>query len=222
MQMLIDDQWVDASDGGVDDVLDKATGQALQQVPRATAADVARAVAAAQRGKRHMAALPAHERCAVLMRTADAIEARIAELSTLLTRENGKTRREIAGELRAAVRIFRGYAEEAKRLFGRTTPLDSIPGQERSMAITVRQPRGVVAAIVPFNYPIELWAHKVAGALAAGNAVITKPPEQCPITLLEIAGLLRAAGLPPAAHQVLTGPGEVEDELKHLFAVLST
>lgn len=208
MKMLIDDHWVEASDGGADEVRTKADGRLLDTVPRATAVDVQAAVAAAQDGKRRMARLPAHERRAVLMRAADAIEAHHEVLGRLLASENGRTLREIRHEMRAAVRIFRGYAEEAQRLFGRVTPLDSIPGHEQSLAITMREPRGVVAAIVPFNYPVELWSHKLAGALAAGNAVITKPPEQCPLTLLEIARLLQEAGLPRAAHQVIAGPGE--------------
>ena len=156
-----------------------------------------------------MAATPSRERAAVLQRAADAIQADHDALSRLLARENGKTLREVRAELDAAIRIFRGYAEEAKRVFGRATPLDSIPGQQGSLALTMRQPRGVVAAIVPFNYPAELWAHKVAGGLAAGNAVITKPPEECPLTIGRIARFLEEAGLPRAAHQVVTGPGEV-------------
>lgn len=208
MKMLIDDHWVSASDGAGDEVHAKADGRLLDTVPRATAADVQAAVGAAQDGKRRMARLPAHGRRAVLMRAADAIEAEHERLARLLACENGRTLREVRDELRAAVRIFRGYAEEAQRLFGRVTPLDSIPGHEQSLALTMREPRGVVAAIVPFNYPVELWSHKLAGALAAGNAVITKPPEQCPLTLLEVARLLQDAGLPRAAHQVVTGPGE--------------
>ena len=85
---------------------------------------------------------------------------------------------------------------------------NSVPGREASLAITIRQPLGVVVAIVPFNYPVELWSHKAAGALAAGNAVITKPPEQCPLTVMRIAAFMEEAGLPRAAHQVVTGPGE--------------
>ena len=75
--------------------------------------------------------------------------------------------------------------------------------------MTIRRPLGVVVAIVPFNYPVELWSHKAAGALAAGNAVITKPPEECPLTILRIAEFMEAAGLPRAAHQAVTGTGEV-------------
>ena len=152
--------------------------------------------------------MPAHQRAAILLRVADRIEAEQDELATLLCRENGKTRREIGGEIAAAIRIWRGYAEEAKRLFGKSIPLDSVPGGEASIAITIREPLGVVVAIVPFNYPVELWSHKAAGALAAGNAVITKPPEQCPLTMMRIASYMEEAGLPPGAHQVITGPGE--------------
>ncbi|WP_290652629.1 aldehyde dehydrogenase family protein, partial [Aquisalimonas sp.] len=206
--MLIDGEWVSATDGASDPVLSMATHEIIDVVPHASEQDIARAVEAAQSGKRRIAAMPSHERAAVLMRTAAAMEARHGELARLLARENGRTLREVRGEIDAAIRIFRGYAEEAKRLFGRVTPLDSIPGHAGSLALTMRQPRGVVAAIVPFNYPAELWSHKAAGALAAGNAVITKPPEDCPLTLIRIARLMEEAGLPAAAHQVITGPGE--------------
>jgi acyl-CoA reductase-like NAD-dependent aldehyde dehydrogenase len=206
--MLIDGEWVDSSDGAADAIRDKATGELIDTAPRGTAADAARAVAAAQHGWSAMAAMPSHRRAAAIQNAADAIERDREELGRLLARENGKTLRETRSELDAAVRIFRGYAEEAKRVFGRTTPLDSVPGQEDSVALTLRQPRGVIAAIVPFNYPAELWAHKVAAGLAAGNAVITKPPEECPLTIGRIAALLEQAGLPRAAHQMVTGTGE--------------
>lgn len=207
-KMLIDGEWCAAADGAVDDVVNKTDNSLLTTVPAAGKPDVLRAVAAAQEGKRRMAELPAYERSAILQRTADAIEQRKEELSQLLTRENGRTLREIRTEIDATVRIFRGYAEEAKRLLGRTTPLDTIPGHENSLAVTIRQPRGVVVAIAPFNYPAELWSHKVAGGLAAGNAVITKPPEECPLVIIEITKIMEAAGLPRAAHQLVTGRGE--------------
>ena len=81
------------------------------------------------------------------------------------------------------------------------------------LAITMRRPLGVIAAIVPFNYPVELWSHKVAGGLAAGNAVITKTPEDCPLAILEVAKYLEEAGLPAGAHQVLTGGRDVGEAL---------
>jgi acyl-CoA reductase-like NAD-dependent aldehyde dehydrogenase len=207
--MLIDGSWSDSESGKRDEIRNPATGKLLATVPAGTAADAKRAIAAAAHGSRRIAATPAHERCAILMRLAQAIEDRQQELGDLLTAENGKTRREIGGEIKAAIRIVRGYAEEAKRVFGKLTPLDSIPGLERSVAVTARQPRGVIAAIVPFNYPVELWTHKLAGALASGNAVITKPPEQCPLTVIRVSELLEQTGLPRGAHQLLTGDGDV-------------
>jgi acyl-CoA reductase-like NAD-dependent aldehyde dehydrogenase len=145
-----------------------------------------------------MAAMPAHKRAAILMAVVARMRENREKLIHLLNRENGKTFREIDGwEIDAAARIIEGYAEEAKRLHGETVPLHGIPNLENSIAMTIYQPLGVIAAIVPFNYPVELWSHKIAGGLAAGNAVITKPPEECPLTILEVSSL--AATTPPSS-----------------------
>jgi acyl-CoA reductase-like NAD-dependent aldehyde dehydrogenase len=160
-----------------------------------------------------MAAMPAHERAALLARIAQGIEDRLPELTRLLAAENGKPVAQTREEIKAAIRIFHGFGEEAKRIFGRQIPLDAVPGLERHLAITIREPVGVVAAIVPFNYPVELYAHKAAAALAAGNSVIVKPPEKCPLTLLEVAGIVEAAGAPAGAHTVVIGGPEVAKTL---------
>lgn len=207
MKMLIDSQWVEASDGSWLEVHNPGTGEVIDRVPVATLQDAETALQAAQRGKEAMGRLPAHKRSAILFRIAEAMEANKSALSELLARENGKPILQTREEIGAAIRIFRGFAEEAKRIFGRVVPMDAVPGQERHFAVTIRQPLGVVAAIVPFNYPVELYAHKAAPALAAGNAVIAKPPSDCPLTLLKLAALMEEAGLPRAAHQVITGPG---------------
>ena len=157
--------------------------------------------------KEAMRRMPAYKRSELLFRIAQAMEDMKESLSELLAQENGKPIRQTREEIGATIRIFRGFAEEAKRIFGRVVPMDAAPGQERHFAVTIRQPLGVVAAIVPFNYPVELYAHKAAPALAAGNAVIVKPPSDCPLTLLKIAELMEKAGPPRAAHQVITGPG---------------
>jgi acyl-CoA reductase-like NAD-dependent aldehyde dehydrogenase len=213
MEMLIDGGWTGASDGAVDPVLNPATGEVIATVPHASAADVERAVAAARAGTARMAALPAHRRYAILEIVARRIEAEQEPLGRLLCRENGKRIGETTSEIGVAARIFRGYAEEAKRVFGRSVPLDAVPGRERSLAITMRQPLGVIAAIVPFNYPVELWSHKVAGGLAAGNAVITKTPEDCPLAIIEVSRYLEEAGLPRGAHQVVTGDAAAGEAL---------
>ncbi|MEP7456537.1 aldehyde dehydrogenase family protein [Phyllobacterium sp. SB3] len=211
--MLINGSWTSASDGLTDAVINPATNIEIKQVPRASVEDVARAVQAAQQGAQLMAALPAYRRYEILEAVARHIETKQTELGHLLCSENGKRIGETTSEVGVAARIFRGYAEEAKRMFGRSFPLDSIPDRETSLAITTRKPLGVIAAIVPFNYPVELWSHKVAGGLAAGNAVITKPPEDCPLTIIEISRYLEEAGLPRGVHQVLTGGRDVGEAL---------
>jgi acyl-CoA reductase-like NAD-dependent aldehyde dehydrogenase len=208
--MLIGGDWVGASDGATLEIVNPSTLARLDAVPAATATDVDRAVAAAVAAKRAMAAMPAHRRAEILEAVSARITANRDQLVRMLNAENGKTFREIDGwEIDAAARIIKGYAEEAMRLFGHAVPLNGIPNLENSLALTLYQPRGVIAAIIPFNYPVELWSHKIAGGLAAGNAVITKAPEECPLAMLEISRYFEEAGLPAGAHQILTGLGEV-------------
>ncbi|CAG1001098.1 glyceraldehyde-3-phosphate dehydrogenase (NADP+) [Anaerolineales bacterium] len=205
--MLIDGQWVEASDKAWMEIRNPGTGEVLGQVPRGTLEDAARMVAAAQKGKIAMRRLTAHQRYEILNRIAQSIETHGEELGRLLATENGKPIPQTRAEVLVTANIFRGFAEESKRIFGRVMPVDAVRGNERHFAFTIRQPLGVVAAIVPFNYPVELWGHKVAAALAAGNAVVSKPPSACPLTLLKIAELMEQCGLPQCAHQMITGPG---------------
>lgn len=210
MQMLLDGYWVDAQGGATMEIVNPSNQELLGRVPAASIQDVDAAVAAGLAAKPKMAALPAHRRAEIL----ETVSARITEnrgyLVKLLNAENGKTFKEIDGwEIDAAARIIKGYAEEARRLFGQAVPLHGIPNLENSMALTLYQPKGLIAAIIPFNYPVELWSHKVAGGLAAGNCVITKAPEECPLAMLEISKYYEEAGLPSGAHQILTGLGEV-------------
>jgi len=213
MKMLIDSQWVEASDGAWMEIRNPGTGEVLDRVPRATLQDAERAVVAAQQGKQAMRQMTALARYEVLIRIANAIEANLPELGKLLAQENGKPILQTRAEVGVTASIFRGFAEESKRIFGRVMPVDAVRGNERHFAMTIRQPLGVVAAIVPFNYPVELWGHKAASALAAGNAVISKPPSACPLALLKIAALIEEAGLPRAAHQMITGPGAMIGDL---------
>ena len=209
MKMYIDDQWVEASDKAWMEIRNPGTGEVLDRVPRGTLEDAARMVAAAQKGKVAMRRLTALQRYEMLTRVALAIEAHAEELGRLLAAENGKPIQQTRAEVLVTASIFRGFAEESKRIFGRVMPVDAVRGNERHFAFTIRQPLGVVAAIVPFNYPVELWGHKAAAALAAGNAVLSKPPSACPLALLKITELMEKCGLPKGAHQMITGPGAV-------------
>ncbi|MEV4628465.1 aldehyde dehydrogenase family protein [Micromonospora sp. NPDC049523] len=192
------------------------TGALLGEVEAAGEERVLAVVDAAQAGQRAMAALPAHERAGLLRRIAELVEAEQESLARLLAAENGKPLPQTRGEIEAAIRIFRGHAGEATRLFGRQIPLDAVPGMERHLAVTVREPIGVVAALVPFNYPVELYAHKAAAALAAGNAVVVQPPARCPLSLVRIAELVELAGAPRYAHQLVTGGVRVSQLLAEL------
>ncbi len=214
MRMLIAGKPVESALGHTFPVRNPATDEVIECVPQAGPEDVKQAIASACRGRDVMASLPAHERSAILRRTADLIGSHLEELSQLLTAENGKTITQCRAEMVTTRRLFEDFADEAKRIRGDYLPMDGVPGLERMIAYTVRQPVGIVFGIIPFNYPVELFAHKIPGAIAAGCAVIVKLPESCPLTLLRIGQLMFEAGLPGDGMQMLTGyPQELGDEL---------
>jgi len=214
MKMLMNGKKVDAKSGRVFPVRNPATAEVIDTVPAAGLEDVHEAIEIAKRGKPIMAALPAHRRSEILRKTADLIASQHEDLSRLLSRENGKTIRQCRFEMTTTQRLFVDFGEEAKRIGGHYLPMDAVPGLEHMIAYTIRQPIGIVVGIVPFNYPAELFAHKIPGALAAGNAVIVKPPSKCPLTVLRLGELILEAGLPPEGMQMLTGsPKDMGDEL---------
>ena len=214
MRMILNGQKVDAHSGQVFEVRNPATGKVIDTVPRAGAEDVRKAIDIARLGKPIMAALPAHRRSDILRKTADLIGAELEQLSRLLTSENGKTIRQCRFEMATTQRLFVDFGEEAKRIRGQYLPMDNVAGLEHMVSYTLRQPVGIVVGIIPFNYPAELFAHKIPGAIAAGCSVIVKLPELCPLTVLRIGELMLEAGLPPEGLQMLTGfPQDLGDEL---------
>ncbi len=214
MKMLLNGRPADALSGRTVPVLNPATGEVIDTVPQAGPEDVSAAIEIARSGRPLMAGLPAHRRSAILKGTADLIGEHFDELVDLLTRENGKTVRQCRAEMTTTQRLFVDFAEEAKRIKGEVLPMDGVPGLEHMLAYTVRQPVGIVVGIVPFNYPAELFAHKVPGAIAAGASVIVKLPELCPLTVLRIGELMFQAGLPGEGMQMITGlPADLGDAL---------
>jgi lactaldehyde dehydrogenase len=195
------------------EVCNPATGALINKVPEASVEDVAVVVAQGLKGQARMSAAPAYQRQAMLLKLADLMERDAESLAKLDAAENGKPIQQTRGEVAAAIRIFRGYAGEATRILGRQFPMDAVPGMEKHFAVTMRQPLGLVAAFIPFNYPVELYSHKAAAALAAGNAVIAKPPTRCPLTLFKIHELYAEAGFPEFAHQVIVGNRKVVEAL---------
>jgi acyl-CoA reductase-like NAD-dependent aldehyde dehydrogenase len=202
---LIGDSWTDG-DGTPFDVFDKFNGGLIGQGRAATKAQVDAAVAAARESFIAVALDPA-QRYALLMKVADLVAADRTGLTASIIAESGIPWKDADNEVGRAVETFRVSAEEAKRLVGEIIPIDGAPGQANRMAYTIRTPRGVVGAITSFNSPLNMVAHKVAPALAAGNAVVFKPPVATPLTATRLFELMLEAGFPPGHIQLLHGGG---------------
>jgi acyl-CoA reductase-like NAD-dependent aldehyde dehydrogenase len=155
--MLIDGKWHAGEDNEALKVLDKFTGEVIATVPVATRGDVARATEGAGRAFPAWAATPAHRRSKILRRTAELLEERRETLAATISREAGKAWRHARGEVDRSVETFTFAAEEAKRIHGETIPLDASPAGEHRMGFYLRSPIGVVAAITPFNFPLNPW-----------------------------------------------------------------
>ena len=206
MKMFINGREADASDGGVFEVINSATHEYIDTVPKATAQDVEEAIEAAQEGKKVWAATPVHERARILTLAADRIDERREELAHSLSEEMGKIIREARGEIRVCAQILRGFAQAACSHYGHTMT-DYQIGAEKDVIFTRYEPLGVIACISPFNYPVELCTQKFAPALATGNAVIIKPASDNPLTVMKIVKILLESGVPGNVLQLVTGSG---------------
>ena len=205
MRMYLGGEWVDGVESM--DVTNPFDGSVVDVVPRAGVAEAERALASAARGAPVMAALAAHDRYRILDRAAHLMESRQEELARTITLEEGKAIAEARVEVQRSFQTLTLSAEEAKRLYGETLPLDAAPGGAGKIGFTLRVPCGVVVAISPFNFPLNLVCHKVGPALAAGNAVVIKPASDTPLSALKLTEILLEAGLPPEGIQCITGPG---------------
>ena len=201
--LLIDGRWVDRDTRL--EVRNPYTGELVGRIVTGTTDDVGRAVEAACAALDHE--FPVHARYTVLTRAADRVEASADEYAWTIAREGSKAIREARREPPRAATILRLAAEEARRMAGETLPFDLRVGSERRVGYYVRVPAGVVGAITPFNDPLAMAAHKVAPALAAGNAVVLKPATATPFSALRLARDLVDAGLPAGRLNVVTGRG---------------
>ena len=204
-KLYIDGRWVEG--GERLEVRNKYTGAVMGSVPSARREDVEAAVAAAERAAPVMAEMPAHQRSDILQRTAAGLRARHDEVARTIAAEAGKALKFARAEVERGISTFTLAAEEAKRLHGETIPLDAVPAGEGYVGFWTRRPVGVIAAISPFNFPLNLVAHKVAPALAAGNTVVLKPASTTPLTAVLLAEILEAAGLPAGAFNLVVGSG---------------
>jgi len=207
MKMLLDGQWVD-SDYKIK-VLDPYDNSVVDTIPSATAADVETALAAATRGFEITKRMTVYERAQILSKAAGIIADRLEEFAVVIAREASKTINEARKETSRCINTLTCSAEEAKRILGETIPFDSFPGGEMRRGYYYRFPIGVVLAITPFNDPLNLVAHKLGPAIAAGNSVILKPATVTPLSAIKLVEALVEAGLPPEAIQLITGIGSV-------------
>lgn len=202
-----------SSSGSVMEVSNPATLESYDSVPDATAADAAAALEIAAQGRLQWAKTPLHERIAMTDRFLKILLERRSELANIVTLETGKPIAESEDEVDTTYWIFRGFAERVgPAMYGMATELDLQPGLPGDYMITRREPLGIVVAILPFNFPIEMYAHKVAPALLAGNTVVVKPSEDTPMSALKMTEWLYECGVPGYALQCLTGRGEIVGE----------
>ena len=208
MQMLIAGTWRGAADGRSEDVRSPFDGRIIDTVPVATVEDALSALDRAEIGAHLQRTTPAHMRVDILLRAAALADERAEDIAQTISAETGKPITEARGEASRSGNIIRLAAYEGSQLYGSTLPLDANAGTDLDkIGFTLRQPCGIVVAITPFNYPALLVLHKIAPALAAGNAVVLKPARATPLTALKLAQCFVDAGLPPEALSVLTGPG---------------
>jgi len=204
-KLLIDGQWVNA--GPMMEVKNKYNGQTVAVLPSARREDVDAAIAAAQRAAAVMADMPAHKRAEILFKTASLLRERSEDLAKTIAAEAGKALKFARAEVDRAISTFTIASEEAKRIHGETFPLDAVPSGEGYFGFWVRRPVGVIAAISPFNFPLNLVAHKVAPALASGNSLVLKPATSTPLAAVKLCQALQDAGLPAGAINLIVGSG---------------
>ncbi len=206
MRMFLGGEWVDRPRSV--DVKNPYDGSVIETVPEGRPGDVSQALETLVDGARTMRDHSAWDRGELLDRAVSLMRERAEDLGRTISLEEGKTLREARVEVGRATETVRLSAEEARRLVGEMVPLDGTPNGVGKMGFTLRVPCGIVAAITPFNFPLNLVAHKVAPAIAGGNAVLLKPASDTPLTALRFTEILLDAGLPPQAIACITGAGK--------------
>ena len=209
MKSLIGNKWCDSSDGKVIEVYNPATNELIDTVPSLTKEDVEAAIDYADAHQFEWEAKSVIERCEVLSRFAELVEENKDELAMLLSKETGKPLKEAYNEI-ANIQIgVPGYVEKVKHEYGNIIYRGTEKGQENTIQYTIQQPLGVVVAIIPFNFPSDIFINKVPPALLMGNAVILKPASVNPLTLTRYVELLVEAGVPAGIISVVHGSGSV-------------
>ena len=207
MKMLISGKWTDSSDKATLEVTNPYNDTLLECVPSATKEDVDRAIADAAEAQKVWNRVIIRERAIILRRYLGLLKKNREDLAKTLTLETGKPIFDSYGEIDSVYMTFESSIEVVKHQYGKTMPMGIEAGYDDDLQVTVHEPLGVIACIVPFNFPAALWAFKAGPALMSGNAIVVKPATSNPLTVMKLMGLLVEAGVTPGAVQCITGRG---------------
>ena len=207
MKMFIHGEERDSRDSAVIEVVNPYNGKLLDTVPAATREDVTECITWAVEGQKTWNQKNIREKSEVLKKFVGLVKEKREDLARLLTMETGKPIGDSYGEVDELCYIFEGSIEVMKHHYGKTMPRGTQPGYDTDLQVTVYEPRGVIVCIIPFNFPLALWAYKSGPALMAGNSIITKPASANPLSVMTVCKLLAKAGVPADACQCVTGSG---------------
>ncbi|WNN76160.1 aldehyde dehydrogenase family protein [Lysinibacillus capsici] len=211
-KLWINGQWHDAEESY--ELASPYSGEVIAHVAKASIQDVEKAIEGAQQAFQSFKKTTAYERAEILYKVVDIMRQRKEELAEILALEAGKPIVAGLAEIDRTIATYQFAAEGAKQAKGETVPMDAAPGAGDRIGWTKREPLGVISAITPFNFPFNLVAHKLGPAFAVGNTVVLKPATQTPLSAIVMAEILRDAGLPDGALQIVTGSGgELSDTL---------
>lgn len=207
MKMIIGDKFAEASNNETISVTNPYDGSVLDTIPHATREDVDLAVQCAAEAQKSWKNVPVYQRAELAMAFVELVRQHKDELAETMTRESGKTITESRNEINNVFTSWPAFCEKAKHLYGEVIPSGMERGHDKNIVLTKREPVGVVACIIPFNFPCNMFSQKVAPALLSGNAVVIKPATDNPLTVCKLAALLREAGFPSGIVQLVTGRG---------------
>ena len=180
MQAIINGKFVDASDKSTLDIINPYTQKVISKVPNCTPKDVNKAVEYAVKAQKKWVKVPVYQKVEILNKFLDLVDENRQDIAKTLTLEMGRPITQSLAEVDNIRIAFNAFSEKAKHLYGNVIPAGTEAGQDNTIQLTVREPLGVMVAIIPFNFPLDLFDQKVAPAILAGNTVIVKPPHQNP------------------------------------------
>lgn len=205
--MFVNGKWLEAKNYSI--LRSPYSSEPIAEIPVATKDELNEAISSAYKVRKKMAKMPIHQRIEILERLVELLKEKSEVAARIIAVEAAKPIKIAREEVKRTIQTYKFAAQEAARIGGETISLDAAPGGENRLAYTVKEPLGVIGAITPFNFPMNLVAHKVGPAIATGNTIVLKPASQTPISSLFLAELLQEAGLPDGALNVVTGSGSV-------------